>query len=224
MQTDVRVLSSSSDNEGLPRPIQDLIGRRLNEIFPFPGEVAPDSRLGQVLVRLRSALSAAQADGQVPDTFRTDLIAAVPRLRRYAWSQCRNAAEADDLVQTTLMRAWENRARFEPGTRLIAWLFTILRNTFLNQRKRLRREVEDVDGVFAATLCLEPEQEHRVGLIELQAALNGLTAEHRETLLLVMVDGLLYDEAAVVLGCQTGTVKSRVSRARERLVKAMGAA
>lgn len=224
MQTDVRVPKSSSDAQGLPRPIQDLIGRRLNEIVPFPGDVAADSRLGQVLVRLRSALCAAQADGQVPDPFRTDLIAAVPRLRRYAFSQCQNAAEADDLVQTTLLRAWENRARFEPGTRLIAWLFTILRNTFLNQRKRLRREVEDVDGAFAATLRLEPEQEHRVGLIELQAALNGLTAEHRETLLLVMVDGLLYDEAAVVLGCQTGTVKSRVSRARERLAKAMGAA
>ena len=224
MQTNVRVLRSPSDDEGLSRPIQDLIGRRLNEIFPFPDDVAADSRLGQVLVRLRSALSAAQAGGQVPNTFQADLIAAVPRLRRYAYSQCQNAAEADDLVQTTLLRAWENRERFEPGTRLIAWLFTILRNTFFNQRKRLRREVEDVDGAFAATLRLEPEQEHRVGLIELQAALNGLTVEHRETLLLVMVDGLLYEEAAVVLGCQTGTVKSRVSRARERLGKALGAA
>jgi RNA polymerase sigma-70 factor (ECF subfamily) len=208
----------------LPRHIQDLIGRRLNEIFPFPDGIEEDSKLGRVLVRLGDALSAAQADGQVPDTFRVDLVAAVPRLRRYAFSQCRNASEADDLVQTTLMRAWENRSRFVPGTRLIAWLFTILRHTFINQRKRLRREVEDVDGAFAATLRLEPEQEHRVGLVQLQAALNDLTAEHRETLLLVMVDGLLYDEAAAVLGCQTGTVKSRVSRARERLVKAMGAA
>lgn len=224
MQPDVTVLRSSSEGEGLPRHIQDLIGRRLNEIFPFPDGIEEDSKLGRVLVRLGDALSAAQADGQVPDTFRVDLVAAVPRLRRYAFSQCRNAAEADDLVQTTLMRAWENRSRFEPGTRLIAWLFTILRHTFINQRKRLRREVEDVDGAFAATLRLEPEQEHRVGLVQLQAALNGLTAEHRETLLLVMVDGLLYDEAAAVLGCQTGTVKSRVSRARERLVKAMGAA
>lgn len=224
MQPDVTVLRSSSEGEGLPRHIQDLIGRRLNEIFPFPDGIEEDSKLGRVLVRLGDALSAAQADGQVPDTFRVDLVAAVPRLRRYAFSQCRNASEADDLVQTTLMRAWENRSRFEPGTRLIAWLFTILRHTFINQRKRLRREVEDVDGAFAATLRLEPEQEHRVGLIQLQAALNDLTAEHRETLLLVMVDGLLYDEAAAVLGCQTGTVKSRVSRARERLVKAMGAA
>ncbi|MGU3361973.1 sigma-70 family RNA polymerase sigma factor [Methylobacterium sp. M6A4_1b] len=218
------MFSSPSDGEEAQRRIPDWIGRRLNEIFPFPDGVEEPSRLGQVLVRLETALSAAQADGQVSDSFRAALIAAVPRLRRYAFSQCGNAAEADDLVQTTLMRAWENRSRFEPGTRLIAWLFTILRHAFLNQRKRLRREVEDVDGAFAATLRLEPEQEHRVGLIQLQAALNSLTPEHRETLLLVMVDGLLYDEAAAVLGCQTGTVKSRVSRARERLVKAMGTA
>ncbi|WP_246733256.1 sigma-70 family RNA polymerase sigma factor [Methylobacterium sp. BTF04] len=193
-------------------------------MFPFPVVIEVKSRLGSVLLRLEDALSAAEAEGQVSKTFKADLVAAVPRLRRYALARSQNAAEADDLVQTTLMRAWENRSGFVPGTNLIAWLFTILRNTFINQRKRLRREVEDIDGAFAATLSLEPEQEHRVGLIELQAALNSLTAEHRETLLLVMVDGLLYEEAAAVLGCQPGTVKSRVSRARERLALAMGAA
>lgn len=223
MLSDLQHQNPVSDEAGLSRHIQDRIGRRLSTVFPCPDAVADTSRLGQVLLRLAQALAAAPAGNAVPDSFRTDLIAAVPQLRRYALAQCRHAAEADDLVQTTLMRAWENRSRFEPGTRLIAWLFTILRNAFLNQRKRLRREVEDVDGAFAATLSLEPEQERRVELIQLQAALNTLTADHRETLLLVMVDGLLYEEAARVLGCRTGTVKSRVSRARERLALALGA-
>lgn len=211
-------------NEGLPRHVQDLIGRRLDEVIPRVDAVETDTRLGQVLLRLQAALLDAQAERQVSKDFSDALLAAVPRLRRFAFQRTGNAAEADDMVQATLLKAWENRSRFQAGTNLIAWLFTILRNAHINQRKRLRREVEDVDGDHAATLFLPPEQEHRIGLAELQVALNQLPPEQRETLLLVVVDGLIYEEAALVLGCQPGTVKSRVSRARERLALSMGMA
>ena len=114
----------------------------------------------------------AEAERQVTKAFGDELIALVPRLRRFALSRTDGAAQADDLVQATLLKAWEHRSRFEDGTNLIAWLFTILRNTHLNQRKRLRREVEDVDGAIAGTLSAAPDQEHRIALFELQGALE----------------------------------------------------
>lgn len=215
-------LDRPSSGEGLPRHVQDVIGQRLNDLFPAVVEIEAETRLGRVLVRLEAALRDAQADAQVTKEFSVALLGAVPRLRRFALLRTGNAAEADDMVQATLLRAWEHRTKFQAGTNLIAWLFTILRNTHLNQRRRLRREVEDVDGKFAGVLSLPPEQEHRIGLAELQAALNHLPHEQRETLLLVVVNGLPYEEAAVVLGCQPGTIKSRVSRARERLATALG--
>ena len=145
-----------STTEGLPRHVQDLIGRRLNEILPSMEEVDPGTRLGQVLLRLRAALRDAQAERQVSQAFSDGLIAAVPRLRRFAMVRAGSAAEADDMVQGTLLKAWEHRARFQPGTNLIAWLFTILRNAHINQGLRSRREVEDVDGTHASRLSLPP--------------------------------------------------------------------
>ncbi|KQP62292.1 RNA polymerase subunit sigma-24 [Methylobacterium sp. Leaf112] len=206
----------------MPRHVQDLIGRKLDELIPRADAVDSDTRLGRVLLRLKAALLDAEAERQVTKAFGEELIALVPRLRRFALVRTGNAAEADDMVQATLMRAWERRSQFEDGTNLVAWLFTILRNTHLNQRKRSRREVEDVDGAFAGALSSAPDQEHRVALFELQAALDDLPVEQRETLLLVTVDGLRHEDAAVILGCQVGTVKSRVSRARERLAIALG--
>ncbi|MHC2104313.1 sigma-70 family RNA polymerase sigma factor [Methylobacterium sp. CM6246] len=208
--------------EGLPRHVQDAIGRQLNELIPEIDAVEDDTRLGQVLLRLRAALLDAEAERQVTKSFGDELIALVPRLRRFALVRTAAAAQADDLVQATLLKAWEHRFRFEDGTNLIAWLFTILRNTHLNQSQRMRREIEDVDGAIAGTLSSAPDQEHRIALSELQGALETLPEDQRETLLLVTVDGLRHEEAAAILGCQVGTVKSRVSRARERLATALG--
>ncbi|WP_413629315.1 sigma-70 family RNA polymerase sigma factor [Methylobacterium sp. W2] len=219
----VNIISEEpSPGEGLPRHVQDRIGQRLDELIPKVDAVNADTRLGRVLLRLRAALLDAEAERQVTKAFGDDLIALVPRLRRFALLRTGNAAEADDMVQATLMRAWEHRSRFKDGTNLVAWLFTILRNTHLNQRKRLRREIEDVDGVIAGALSSAPDQEHRVALVALQGALDALPSEQRETLLLVAVDGLRHEEAAAILGCPVGTVKSRVSRARERLATALG--
>lgn len=221
MAPDEPLLGESLFEEGLPRHIQDQIGRRLDELIPRTDTVDIDTRLGRVLLRLRAALLDAEAERQVTKAFGDELIALVPRLRRFAYLRTGNAAEADDMVQATLMRAWEHRSQFAAGTNLVAWLFTILRNTHLNQRKRLRREVEDVDGALAGRLSSAPDQEHRIALVALQAALKTLPAEQRETLLLVTVDGLMHEEAAAVLGCQVGTIKSRVSRARDRLAIAL---
>ncbi|MDT8855441.1 sigma-70 family RNA polymerase sigma factor [Paracoccaceae bacterium Fryx2] len=138
-------------------------------------------------------------------------------LRHFAMSLTRNDASAQDLVQDTLLKAWANRDRFEDGTRLRAWLFTILRNTFLSDRRKAVREVEDIDGQFAARLSVEPSQDHAVALSELFAAMQTLPASQRHVLMLVGGEGYSHDEAALAAGCAVGTVKSRINRARIRL-------
>lgn len=196
------------------------LGQRLREYYPQVVEIEPDSRLGRVLGRLTEALG--QARGGVPAAFRDDLIGMVPRLRRYALSLTHDSIEADDLVQMTLLKAWEFRARFEPGSNLVAWLFTILRNGHINGRRKYWREIADPDGTHAGTLSEPAAQEHTIDLRDLQQALERLDVAHREALTLVAVEGLTYEAAAAIIGCPPGTVKSRVSRARDRLALDLG--
>ena len=155
--------------------------------------------------------------------WRDDVVGMIPALRAFAWSLCHNRSDADDLVQDTLIKAWTNRDKFEPGTNLRAWLFTILRNTYYTQISRRRREVRDETGEIAATLKVEASQDWSVTLHGLQAALAQLPDEHREALILVGAAGLSYEEAAEICGCALGTIKSRVNRARHRLLKLMDA-
>lgn len=197
-------------------------GERPPKYYSEVVEIDPGSRLGGVLARLSAALDAAEAERQVPGTFKHDLIDMVPRLRRYALSLAFDSSEADDLVQFTLLKAWEHRARFQTGTSLVAWLFTILRNGFINGRRKLRYEVPDPTGLHASALTEPAGQDHRMHLQAVQAALDRLEPPHREALLLVAVEGLAYGDAAAVLGCPPGTVKSRVSRARDRLTRVLG--
>ena len=197
------------------------LGRRLREYYPQVVEIDADSRLGRVLARLTEALGQARGGG-VPSAFKDDLIGMVPRLRRYALSLTHDPVEADDLVQMTLLKAWEFRARFEPGSNLVAWLFTILRNGHINGRRKYWREIADPDGTHAGTLSEPAAQEHTIDLRDLQQALDRLDAAHREALTLVAVEGLTYEAAAAIIGCPPGTVKSRVSRARDRLALDLG--
>jgi RNA polymerase sigma-70 factor (ECF subfamily) len=155
--------------------------------------------------------------------WRDDVVALIPALRAFAWSLSHNGSDADDLVQDTLIKAWTNRDKFEMGTNLRAWLFTILRNTYYTNVLRRRREVRDEQGEYASTLRAAPTQEWSVALRSLQAALLQLPAEHREALILVGAAGLSYEEAAEICGCALGTIKSRVNRARARLLKIMDA-
>lgn len=199
------------------------LGRCLREYYPQVVEIDPDSRLGRVLVRLTQALGMASGE-TVPAAFKDDLIGMVARLRRYAMSLTHDPIEADDLVQMTLLKAWESRDRFEPGSNLVAWLFTILRNGHINGRRKYWREVADPDGAHAGTLSEPAAQEHTIDLRDLQQALDRLDAAHREALTLIAVEGLTYEAAAAIIGCPPGTVKSRVSRARDRLSQELGQA
>jgi RNA polymerase sigma-70 factor, ECF subfamily len=167
-------------------------------------------------------MSAAQpAESQAPD-LRESMIALIPSLRAFARSLCPNPARADDLVQDTLVKALANVDRFEPGSNLRAWLFTILRNTYYSELRKRRREVEDAEGAHAARLAEGPNQISAVDFKDFKRAFDRLGQDHREVLTLVGVFGLSYEEAAEICACAVGTVKSRVNRARARLAELLG--
>lgn len=156
-------------------------------------------------------------------SWREEVIGLIPALRAFAWSLSHNGSDADDLVQDTLIKAWTNREKFEPGTNLRAWLFTILRNTYYTAVLRRRREVRDETGEYAGALKTPATQDWSVAMHALQSALQQLPPEHREALILVGAAGLSYEEVAEICGCALGTIKSRVNRARARLLKIMDA-
>ena len=145
-------------------------------------------------------------------------------LRAFAVSLTRDSSSADDLVQDTVVKAWSNMDKFQCGTNLRAWLFTILRNTFYSDRRKRQREVGDPEGRHAATLYEKPAHDGRLAMIEFLAAFDRLTPEHREALTLIGASGFSYEEAAAMMGVRVGTVKSRASRARARLAEILGLA
>ena len=148
---------------------------------------------------------------------RDALLAAVPSLRAFAISLSGQVDRADDLVQDTLLKALSHIDRFERGTNLNAWLFTILRNLFHSEYRKRRREVEDPDGSYAGRLKSQPEQGSRLDFEDFRTALSKLPPDQREALLLVGASGFSYEEAANICQCAVGTIKSRVNRARSRL-------
>jgi RNA polymerase sigma-70 factor, ECF subfamily len=149
-------------------------------------------------------------------------VESLPHLRLFARSLTRNFVEADDLVQETLLKALANIDRFEPGTKLRPWLFTIMRNTFYSDLRKKRREVQDVDGEHSARLVQGPRQESAVDFEDFKRAFGMLHNDHREVLTLIGASGCSYEEAASICGCAVGTIKSRVNRARRRLEELMG--
>jgi RNA polymerase sigma-70 factor (ECF subfamily) len=140
-------------------------------------------------------------------------------MRAFSFSLTRNRALADDMVQDALVKAWSNIDKFQPGTNLRAWLFTILRNTYYSHHRKRRREVEDGEGHLAAKLATKPEHDGRLQMRDFNAAFGQLNAEQREALMLVGAQGFSYEEAAETCGVQIGTIKSRVNRGRARLVE-----
>jgi RNA polymerase sigma-70 factor (ECF subfamily) len=153
-----------------------------------------------------------------PSVYAT-MLAAIPRLRAFAMSLCRDPDQADDLAQEALLRAWANVHRFETGSNMSAWLITILRNQYYTEYRKRRREVEDVDGVYAQSLAVEPTQLARLEHEELRAALAELPDDVRRALILVGAEGASYEQVAQACNCSIGTVKSRVHRARARLAE-----
>jgi RNA polymerase sigma-70 factor, ECF subfamily len=150
---------------------------------------------------------------------REAMLAALPSLRAFAISLTYSTDQADDLVQDTIVRALTNIETFEPGTNMIAWLFTILRNLFYSQHRRAKHEVADPDGCYAGQLRTAPDQGARCDVQDVRKALARLSVENREALILVAAEGLSYEEAAQVCGVAIGTMKSRVHRGRTRLAE-----
>lgn len=147
-----------------------------------------------------------------------DVVAHIQRLRRYARFLCRNTADADDLVQDTLVKAIARAELFRPGTDLRVWLFAILHNTFVSGTRSYERR-QRVSSVFVHDdgVRIEASQEAHVELRRVLKAVDRLPDDQRRVILLVSVDGLTTDEAAVVLDLPVGTVRSRLARGREAL-------
>ena len=143
----------------------------------------------------------------------------LPALRGYARRLTQNATSTDDLVQETLVRAWAARGQFLPGSNFKAWLFRIARNAFLTGARRSWRSTQ-LDPIVHEPLLVGPGgQEDALYSQDLDKALDSLPAVQREALLLVVDEGLSYDEAAVTQHVEPGTMKSRVSRARAALMR-----
>ena len=152
-----------------------------------------------------------------------DLVAALPRLRRYARVLTGDVNRADDLVQDTLARAWEKRRLWQAGSDLRAWLFTIMHNVHVNQFAVRRRELAessmDADEGPAAgwEIPVRATQSDRVELAEVLVCIGRLPVDQREVLVLAAVEELRYEDIARVQGVPIGTVMSRLNRAREKL-------
>ena len=164
------------------------------------------------------------ADAPLPHS---DLVAAIPRLRRYARVLTGDATRADDLVQETLARGWEKRRLWAAGTDLRAWLFTIMHNVFVNQRALAVRDAQNVsldgdgEGGAAWQVPVRAAQQAHVELQEVLRELGRLPAEQREVLVLAAVEEMRYEEIAAVLSIPVGTVMSRLSRARAKLRRSL---
>jgi RNA polymerase sigma-70 factor (ECF subfamily) len=152
---------------------------------------------------------------------RDELVEHLPALRAFALSLTRNGATADDMVQDTIVKAWTNIEKFTVGTNMRAWLFTILRNTYYSSRRKVKREVADVDGVLTEAMAEKPAHDGRLQLDDFWKAFEKLPDEQRETLILVGASGFSYEEAAATCGVAVGTIKSRANRGRKRLAELM---
>lgn len=151
-----------------------------------------------------------------------DVLRHIPALRAYARSLSNQPDDADDLLQATLLKAMANIEKYQSGTNLRAWLFTIMRNTFLTDvRKRAREGPGIADCASGVPACAPVHDEHIAGQ-RLLAAMERLPQHYREVLILVIVLGESYEEAGRICGCAIGTVKSRINRARARLIADLG--
>ena len=168
-----------------------------------------------------------QDEGENPESsrsddelrFQKDFIALIPHLRAFSRLMCRNREIAQDMAQEALAKAWRSRGRFEPGSNLKAWLFTILRNEFYSYGRRAGRELEWDEELGTNIRAPSHAQEHAMALSDLVRALGALPGHQREAVILVAAGGFSYDDASKICGIRSQTLKSRVSRGRASLLK-----
>ena len=157
------------------------------------------------------------ADKACEAQFKADLVALIPHMRAFARTMTGNPTEADDLAQEALAKAWQCRNSFTMGTNMKAWAFMILRNQFYSDMRRAWRNVQLDQEAAERTLLASDDPNAPLEFNELRMALAALPVDQREALILVGAGGLSYEEAAEICNCAVGTVKSRVSRARDAL-------
>ena len=159
--------------------------------------------------------------------FERELLTLLPRLRRFARVLARDPADADDLLQVALERALKAQGQWMPGTRLDSWMMKIMRNCWIDEmRSRTRRGrtfVPEVEGEGIGSRAHE-EVETRAEMHAVERAMNSLSAEQREVIALVLVEGLAYREAADLLDIPIGTLTSRLTRGRQALAQMLEAA
>jgi len=172
---------------------------------------------GHVPVPVLSAINAAAEARSADKVFRDDMVRLLPGLRSFTRGLCGRMDLADDLAQDAMLRAWAARSSFTPGTNFRAWVFRIARNQFYTLLRK-DRNWTSLDPEWAEkTLVSAPAQHDAIHLADVLVALQQLPAEQREVLLLVGANGVSYEEAADVIGCAVGTIKSRLARGRRAL-------
>uniref|UniRef100_B0SY63 RNA polymerase, sigma-24 subunit, ECF subfamily n=1 Tax=Caulobacter sp. (strain K31) TaxID=366602 RepID=B0SY63_CAUSK len=149
--------------------------------------------------------------------FRQRLVASIPILRSFARGLCGDATVGDDLAQDALLKAWQYRAQFTPGTNFKGWILKIARNHFYSQRRRVWREAPLDEAVGAQVRATGADQFQALMLNDLRNALNALSDEQREAAILVGAGGFSHRQAAEMCAVPEGTMKSRVCRARAKL-------
>ncbi len=156
-------------------------------------------------------------EGLADEVFRDSLVALIPSLRAFARGLSGSRELADDLAQDAMMRAWAARDSYTVGTNFRAWMFMILRNQFYTTIRKNSR-MTSLDPEFAERMLVIPApQQHRIHLNDVARAMQQLPVEQREVLMLVGANGVSYEEAAEIIGCAIGTIKSRVGRGRKAL-------
>ncbi|WP_265502476.1 RNA polymerase sigma factor [Paracoccus beibuensis] len=159
------------------------------------------------------------------DAFEADLVAALPQLRRYALSPCRQGAMADDLVQGTVERAVASRGRVDPDMRLEAWLFRVLRNLWIDQTRRTRTRGVELDVTEMPEAAIhdgERALESVLMLRKTEVAIATLPADRQDVLRLVCIEGMSYSETSEIVDIPIGTVMSRLARSRVALPQKAG--
>ena len=158
-------------------------------------------------------------------SFERELVALLPRLRRFAHGLARSPSEADDLVQATAERALRSESRWQPGTRLDSWLYRIMRNLWIDTvRARGRRQRHEAPEEEAEAIGEDPRPsiEASIELQRAMAAMQQLPDEQREVVALILIEGFGYREAAEILDLPIGTVSSRLVRGRTALLAMLG--
>jgi len=186
--------------------VREHLGQQLRGVYSdlLASDLPKD--LGRLIGLLDSAI---QIRLEPPNPgFVEDLLKATRHLRAFALSLTHDVDRAEDLVQSTLLRAYDKRNRFEPDTCLQAWLFTILKNDFHTEYRKRRREVADSEGAYAASLIALPEQTSGLEMQDLSEALAKLPERQREALLLAGAEGMSYEDIAARQHVSVGTTRA----------------